>query len=228
MANKSGNAYALTLLCPIRRGTPEQCPDGMPEQTYSALIRYELQQLRVAEESPMSKVPNTYLSRLFVLDDVPYQGKPAYLEHLKSNYLVFSSNFYGELEDYLNGMWNGVNEELKAILRYCVGFERVTNAATFIDYIKACQVTTTFFFNGSSDDPLAEQLKSLYLKQEFSKFAFENQGKSPADLQAAFEQFVRRTQPANLSSPTWKAGSYHLETAVFDSGAKVMASGASK
>ena len=228
MANKSGNAYALTLLCPIRQGTPEQCPDGMPEQTYSALIRYQLQQLRVAEESPMSKVPNTYLSRLFVLDDVPYQGKPAHLEHLKSNYLVFSSNFYGDLEDYLNGMWNTVNEELKAILQYCVGFESVNNAATFIDYIKACQVTTTFFFNGSTDDPLAEQLKSLYLKQEFSKFAFENQGKSPADLQAAFEQFVQRTQPANLSSPTWKPGAYHLETVVFDSGAKVMASGASK
>lgn len=116
MANKSGNAYALTLLCPILQGSPKQCPDGMNEQTYSALLRYQLQRLRVGEESPMAKVPNTYLSRLFVMDVLPYQGKPAYLEHLKSNYLVFSSNFYGELEDYLNGMWNAVNQEIKAIL----------------------------------------------------------------------------------------------------------------
>jgi hypothetical protein len=228
MANKSGKAYALTLLCPIRQGSPEQCPEGMPEQTYSALIRYQLQQLRVSEESPMAKVPNTYLSRLFVLDDVPYQGKPANLEHLKSNYLVFSSNFHGELEDYLNGMWNTVNAELKAVLQYCVGFEKVTNAATFIDYIKACQVTTTFFFVGSTDDSLAEQLKSLYLKQEFSKFVFENQGKGAAELQAAFEQFVQRTKPANLASPTWRAGAYSLEAAVFDAGAKTMARGGSK
>ncbi len=216
MKNKSGNAYGLTLLCPILRGSPKQCPEGMDDQNYSALIRYQLQQLRVSQASPMAKVPNTYLSRLFVLDDVPYQGKPAHLEHLKSNYLVFCADFHGELDEYLNGMWNAIRPEITAVLRYCVGFDRVDSAAKFIQYVKACQVTTTFYFNGSTDDPLAEQLKSLYLKQEFSKFVFANQGKSPADLQAAFQEFVVRTQPADLSSPTWIAGSYHLETAVFD------------
>jgi hypothetical protein len=216
MANKSGNAYALTLLCPILQGLPKKAPEGMNDQTYADLIRYQLQQLAVNEESPMAGVPNTYLSRLFVLNDVPYQGRPAILEHLKSNYLVFSSNFHGELEDYLTGMWNALEREIRAILQYCVGFDRVTNVATFIEYVKACQVTTTFFFNGSSDEPLAAQLKGLYLKQEFSRFAFANQGKSPADLQAAFRAFVTRTQPANLARPTWKAGAYHLDRVVLD------------
>jgi hypothetical protein len=216
MANKSGNAYALTLLCPILQGLPKKAPEGMNDQTYADLIRYQLQQLAVNEESPMARVPNTYLSRLFVLNDVPYQGRPAILEHLKSNYLVFSSNFHGELEDYLTGMWNALEREIRAILQYCVGFDRVTNVATFIEYVKACQVTTTFFFNGSSDEPLAAQLKGLYLKQEFSRFAFANQGKSPADLQAAFRAFVTRTQPANLARPTWKAGAYHLDRVVLD------------
>jgi hypothetical protein len=164
----------------------------------------------------MARVPNTYLSRLWVLNDVPFQGRPAILEHLKSNYLVFSSNFHGELEDYLTGMWNALERAIRAILQYCVGFDRVTNVETFIEYVKACQVTTTFFFNGSSDEPLAAQLKGLYLKQEFSRFAFANQGKSPADLQAAFRAFVTRTQPANLARPTWKAGAYHLDRVVLD------------
>ena len=216
MANKSGNAYGLTLLCPILPGSPKQSPQGMNEQTHAALVRYQLQRLSVNEGSPMARVPNTYLSRLFVLNDVPYQGRPAILEHLKSSYLVFSSNFYGELEDYLNGLWNAVEREIRAILQYCVGFDRVTNVETFIEYVKACQVTTTFFFNGSSDEPLAAQLKNLYLKQEFSKFVFANQGKSPADLQVAFRSFVTRTQPANLSRPTWKAGAYHLDRVVLD------------
>jgi hypothetical protein len=216
MANKSGNAYALTLLCPILQGLPKKAPEGMNDQTYADLIRYQLQQLAVNEESPMAGVPNTYLSRLFVLNDVLYQGRPAILEHLKSNYLVFSSNFHGELEDYLTGMWNALEREIRAILQYCVGFDRVTNVATFIEYVKACQVTTTFFFNGSSDEPLAAQLKGLYLKQEFSRFAFANQGKSPADLQAAFRAFVTRTRPANLARPTWKAGAYHLDRVVLD------------
>ena len=82
----------------------------MDDQTYADVIRYQLQQLRVNEESPMARVPNTYLSRLWVLNDVPYQGRPAVLEHLKSNYLVFSSNFHGELDDYLKGMWRDVED----------------------------------------------------------------------------------------------------------------------
>ncbi|MEJ7605599.1 MAG: hypothetical protein WKF37_04895 [Bryobacteraceae bacterium] len=214
MANTSGNAYALTLLCPIQSGYPSQCPEGMQEQSCAALIRYELQKLRVSEESPMARVPNTYLSRLFVLDDVPYQGKPANLEHLKSNYLVFCADFYGELDDYLKGMWTNAKVEIQAILRRCYGFESVQDEKTFIEYVRKCQVTTTFFFNGSTDQPLAEQLKGLYLKQEFSKFAFANQGRSPAQIQAAFAEFVRYTEPENVQRPTWKAGAYRLDRVV--------------
>ena len=214
MANKSGNAYALTVLCPILPGVPKDAPPGMEGQTCANLIRYELQQLKLSEDSPMARVPNTFLSRLWVLDDVPFQGLPARLEHLKSNYLVFSANFHGGLDDYLTGMWNNVEQEIRAILGCCVGFPKQPTVKTFIEYIKKCQVETTFFFNGSSDEPLDVQLKSLYLKQELSKFAFENQGRSAADLQIAFRAFVARTQPRNLERPTWKAGAYHLDRAV--------------
>jgi len=94
--------------------------------------------------------------------------------------------------------------------------DRYPDVATFIDYIKRCQVETTFYFNGSSDEPLAVQLKSLYLKQELAKFAAANQGKSAADLQAAFKAFVARVQPANLERPTWKPGAYHLDRVVLE------------
>jgi hypothetical protein len=222
MANKSGNAYALTLLCPIKQGSPKILRHGPPrtipegsDLTYADWVRLQLQQLRVNEASPIARVPNTYRRRLWVLNDVPYQGHPAVLEHLKSSYLVFSSNFHGDLDTYLRGMWVNVEAEIRAVLECCVGFDEIVHdAETFIAYVKRCQVTTTFFFNGSSDEPLDEQLKSLYLKQEFSTFAFENQGKSAADLQAAFKRFVARTEPRNLARPTWRAGAYRLNTVV--------------
>ena len=94
MANESGNAYALTMLCPILCEVP---PDS-GGRSHLALLRDQLQTLHINEKSPMAQVPNTYLCRFWVLSDVPYQGKPAFLEHLKSDYLVFSSNFYGKLE----------------------------------------------------------------------------------------------------------------------------------
>ena len=211
MANTSGNAYALTALFPIRPGVPDIAPYGMEGQTNAACMRYLLQDvLRVSVDSPMARVPNTYLSRFYILNDVPYQGKPAINEHLKTNYLVFSANFHGELETWLDGLWRAIESDIRGLLHYCYAFEQVRDTATFIEYVKKCQVETTFFFCGSTDEPVAVQLKNLYLKQEFSKFVFENQGKSARETQAAFEDFVKRVQPENIEGPTWRPAAYDL------------------
>lgn len=224
MANQSGNAYALTALFPILHGVPTKCPEGMEGQTHTACVRHLLQDvLRVSEDSPMARVPDTYLSRFCILLDVPYQGAPTVLEHLKSNYLVFEVNFHGTLEPWLAGMWKAIEPEVRSLLQNCYGFDKVTDCASFIDYVKKCQIETTFFFEGSTDEPVAVQLKNLYLKQEFSHFVFANQGKSAAELKAAFEEFVARTQPDNLEAPTWRPGAYQLETATV--GRKVMGAG---
>ena len=209
MPNTSGSAYGLTTLCPIIN-------DSENNQSYAALIRHRLHQLPLNEESPMAKVANTYLCRFFVLDDVFYQGKPAALDHLASKYLVFTSNFHGERDAYLRGMWAAASDAIKEIWKFCVGFEGVSDAASFVDYIKACQVKTTFFFNGSNDEPLAEQLKGLYLKQEFSKFVYKHQGKDAAALQKAFGEFVAQAEPANLAGPTWRPGASSLDVANMD------------
>jgi len=212
MSNKSGNAYGLTTLIPIRAGTPAKCPEGMEGQTYAACLRYQLQDMSwVSLNSPMAKVPNTYLCRFYILEDVYYEGKPAALEHLKSNYLVFTANLHGELRPWLEGLWRAIQPEISALLQNCYGFETVHDSESFVAYIEECQLETTFYFNGSTDEPLDVQLKSLYLKQEFSKFVYENQGKTTAQLQAAFAEFVKRTQPENTAGPTWRAGAYELD-----------------
>jgi hypothetical protein len=224
MANQMGNAYALTLLCPIRHGVPQQCPEGLGGQTSAACVRYLLQDvMRVSLDSPMAKVPNTYLSRFYILEDVPYQGKPAKLEHLGSNYLVFCADFHGDLDTWLTGMWNAIQPEICGLLQYCFGFESVHDCASFITWIKKCQVETTFFFDGSTDEPLAVQLKNLYLKQEFSKFVYANQGNGPETIQANFREFVALTQPDNIDAPTWKPGAYGLDKVV--SGLKTQGAG---
>jgi len=217
MGNARGNAYGLTVLSPIK-------PDIVTEasgiqgvgQSYVSALRNHLEGIELDEHSPFADVHNTYLARLYVLNDVFYQGKPATEEHLESKYLVFESNFHGKLKPYLTGMWNGMTEEARKIWSHCIGFDQVDDAESFIKYIKKCQVKTTFFFVGSNDISQAEQLKSLYLKQEFSKFVSNNQGKSARELQAAFQGFIAQKQPSNLQQPTWRAGATNLKEAVIN------------
>jgi len=231
MATKSGNATALTVLSPIKNG-------NLGEASFADLTRERCLRLPVHEASPLAKVPNTYLARLFILDNVFYESLPGNdsifnfsditsifsdsarkkalprKDTLKSKYLVFSSNFHGDLDTYLTGLWEkwsyidheGVQRNVRHIWEHCVAFDRVTDAGSFIAYIKRCQLDASLFFNGSTDDSLQEQLKSLYLKQEFTKFAVEHQGKSAVEIQQDFKAFIARVQPENLDGPTWQAG----------------------
>ena len=223
MANTSGNAYALTCLCPIKKGHHNGT-------AYSDEVRHRLQNWGLLAHSPMAKVPETYLCRYFVLDDVYYEslggtefGGTFYdfmsifsdtfrrkalpkEDHLKSKYIVFSCNLHGDLEEYLRGMWTAISEDIKHIWQFCYGFDEVKDADSFVAYIKKCQLKAALFFVGSNDDPLPEQLKALYLKQEFARFAADHQGMPAAQLQQAYQAFIKRVDPYNLAGPAWTPG----------------------
>jgi hypothetical protein len=199
MPDRNGRAYALTALCPIRHGAQ----DG---NSLAQITRARLHDLPLHAQSPFAAVPNTYFWRFYVLNDVLYQGSPARRDQLRSSYLVLSASLHGELEPYLSEMWRVAEPSVRHIWEFCVGFAAVGSAREFAAYIRRCQVRTTFFFVGSTDEPLGEQLKGLYLKQELARFAFENQGAEAAELQRRFEAFAARTQPGR-PEPRWVAGS---------------------
>jgi hypothetical protein len=223
MGDSGGKAYALTSLAPIRQGHV----DGI---ACSDEVRHRLQNWGLLEHSPMAKVPQTYLCRYFVLNDVYHESlagpdffsiwyelltffsdrcREAALpreDHLKSKYLVFACNLYGDPDAYLRSMWDAIHDDIRRIWGFCYGFEQVHDAASFAAYVRKCRLKASLFFVGSNDDPLPEQLKALYLKQEFSRFAAEHQGMSAVALQHAYRRFIERVQPLDLTNPCWKPG----------------------
>lgn len=209
MANTSGKAYGLTTLCPIINGhSPLSTSSPITERlSHDKEIRRLLQSLPANEGSLFANTDNTYFARLFILNDVFFQqGNDFKRDQLKSKYLCFNSNFHGELEPYLTGMWNRNESLVREIWQHCVAFNQVNSAKDFVEYIKSCQIETTLFFNGSNDKPLAEQLKALYVKQAFSEFSITQQGKSAAETKQNFKYFLQRVQLNNIESPSWKSG----------------------
>lgn len=199
MTGKAQDPTPLTLLCPIQNGD-----NG--KQSYASLTREYLQSLDGNEQSPFARIPDTLLCRFFILNDVFFEGFPAHEEHLKSKYLVFSCNFSGARDTYLRQFWQHAETFAREVWQHCVGFDQVKTEQDFLDYIQRCTVKTTFYFNGSCGAPLAEQLKALYLKQELSHFVCDQQNASADDLLSAFQQFVARTRPDDLTQPTWEPG----------------------
>ena len=214
MANTSGRAYGLTTLCPIINGVSSNKHSFSQSagESHDKEIRRVLQSLPLNENSLFASTDNTYLARLFILNDVFFQqGNDYKRDQLKSKYLCFNSNFHGDLEPYLTSMWSNNESQIREIWQHCVAFEHVSKATDFVDYIKSCQVKTTLFFNGSNDEPVTEQLKALYVKQMFSEFVLTQQGKTGSEVKQAFKYFLQRVQLNDINSPSWKPGQTHIQ-----------------
>ena len=133
------------------------------------------------------------------MDDVIYVGMPACEEHLNSKYLVFESNCDGDLDSYLHGLADSIPEHLDAIWKHCVGYPGAANRQAFIDYMKACQLDTTFFFAAVNDKSVPETLRALQTQTAVADFIATHQGVDAATLQREFIQFVARPQSAAAS-----------------------------
>jgi hypothetical protein len=196
MSNESGKVYGLTILSPI-------IDDDQATPSHDLQIRKYLASLPTNEESPFALAPGTHLARLVVMDDVIYVGMPACEEHLKSKYLVFESNCDGDLDPYLRGLAEKVPAQLDGIWSHCVGYPGAANPQAFVDYMKACQIETTFYFAAINDKSVPETLVALRTQRAVADFVAGHQGMEGAELQGEFARLVAKLK----SEPIPKAGS---------------------
>ncbi len=197
MANKSDQAYGLTVLSPI---LPGMTAEGIP---HDLAIRRELLALDALDESPFADVPTTHLARWVVIDTLPYEGIPAIVDQLAYKYLLFTSNFDGDLDEYLELMRAQMPEAITRIWSHCLAFPGVANPASFANYIKRCQVETSFFFGAYTKYTLSEVLRALDAQQKMASFVAEEQekGSAPAALQRSFRDFVASLAAAPTPRP---------------------------
>jgi len=184
MANQSGQVYGLTILSPI-------IEDNRLDICHSMELRWYLGHLPRDHKSPFARISSTYLARLVVMDDVVYVGTPACEEHLKSRYLIFETNFDGDLDAYLTLMARETPEFVEAVWKHCVGYPGLSDLAAFIAYMKKCQITTTFYFADVNDRTVDTSLKALQTQSALAHFIEKHQGQPPAEIQREFGRLIQ-------------------------------------
>jgi len=197
MANQSGQIYGLTSLSPILEG------DAL-DIGHATALRWYLASLPKDHTSPFAQVSSTHFARLVVMDDVVFVGAPAIEEHLKSRYLVFETNFDGDLDTYLTRMAREIPDLVGSVWKHCVGYPGVSDPAAFVAYMKKCQIETTFFFADVNDKTVQQNLKALQLQPALSHFIAQNQGKPPAEIQKSFGVLLERLAKAPAPLPGGK------------------------
>lgn len=176
MGNQNGQIYGLTILSPIKQG-------GLIDVGHATALRWYLAGLPRDHTSPFAQLSSTHLARLVVMDDVVYVGAPACEEHLKSRYLVFETNFDGDLDTYLSRMVRELPDFVEAVWSHCVGYPGVADTAQWVAYMKKCQIETTFFFADVNNKTVQQNLTALRTQSAVAHFIEKHQGKPPAEIQ---------------------------------------------
>jgi hypothetical protein len=172
--NVSGQAYCLTVLTPII--------DGREMRLAQLLDR-----LPSGDGSPLAGVPGTHFARWVVVSDVVYQGpEQGQREHLARARLLFTSNFDGALEPYLEALRTGLGASADRIWGHCVGYPGSQDVEAFGRYLRHHQVNSSLFFAAYGDRTVSEVTRSLAVRQRLIEFALHSQGLAAPDLKAAF------------------------------------------
>jgi hypothetical protein len=173
--NVFGQAYSLTVLTPIIDGHETELAeylDGLPS----------------GDESPLAGVHGTHFARWVVIDDVIYQGPDqGPREHLQHPRLLFTSNFDGELEPYLEALRTGLGASADTIWGHCVGYPGRDEPA-FSRYLRHHQIDSSLFFAAYGDRTVEDVKRSLAVRAQLIDFALRAQGLAAPDLKAAFLQ----------------------------------------
>ena len=177
--NTSGQAYALTVLTPIRPGDE------------SKLARY-LDALAARDASPLAHVAGTHFARWVVVGDVVYEGGRQKRDHLKLARLLFTSNFDGPVEPYLEALRTGLGSAADEIWSHCVGYPGSDDPRLFARYMRVHQIESALFFAAYGDRTVEQVKRSLAVRRDVIDFALSAQGMGAEALQAAFtERFAQ-------------------------------------
>lgn len=172
--NVSGQAYALTVLTPILDGHAQQLTahlDALPE----------------GPDSPLARVPGTHLGRWVVIDQVKHQGHgQRRRDALSASRLLFTSNFDGELEPYLERLRTGLGEDADAIWGHCRGYPGHADAAAFAGWLRAHELEAVLFFAAYGDQTVEQVHANLDKRARLIEFALEGQGLAPDELKGRF------------------------------------------
>ena len=172
--NVSGQAYALTVLTPILDG-------------HAQLLVEQLDALGDGDASPLARVPGTHIARWVVLDDLKFQGAgQRHRDRLQAARLLFSSNFDGDLDRYLDGLRTGMAAEADAIWGHCRGYPGHEDAAAFAAYMRAHQLEAALFFAAYGDQTVDEVHANVAQRRRLIEFALDAQKLDAADLKARF------------------------------------------
>ena len=175
--NLAGSTYSLMVLTPIRPGLEDEL------RAYLAALP--------RDGSPLARSERTHMARLLIIDDMPVPpGRPDLADALDGAYLLFTSNFDGDLDSYLAELCECLAPEAGEIWGRCIGCPDPPEGAALKAYLGRNQLESGFAFAAYGDASVAQVRSALDKRERLADFVVRAQEMTPSARRRAFlEEF---------------------------------------
>jgi hypothetical protein len=166
VSDKSGQACALTVMTPIKSGQETE-------------LRAYLEALP-RRPSPLARLKRTHFARWVVVSDFVND------DHLCAPFLIFTSNFDGAADSYLDELCHELMPEALQIWGRCAGCPASTAGGELKEYLLQNRIKTGYFVAAYPNASVAMVQRSLEVRERMIGLAVRAQSMSAAGLQRAF------------------------------------------
>jgi hypothetical protein len=171
----AGQAYALSILCPVIPG-------------HEVPLRDHLARLDRGARSPLASLTATHFARWIVFEPPVHATMPAAPGSQRVSHLLFDSCLDGDRDVYLETMRTGMSADVDAVWRHCVGYPGPNDAQEFAAYFRRHQEHASLFLAAYPAATVPEVRASLELRQRLIDFAVATQGFAAPALLAAYRE----------------------------------------
>lgn len=178
-----GKVEAITVLNRVKRGGPAQL----------ALVFWLMRHVRLLT-APLRKLSFIHFARWTLVKRIPYNGPPQQREHLNYQYLIFTSNFNGSWDQYIDAFAWTTSWQVQQIWKSSFGFPGPLPVEPFLAFTRENQYMPSHLCSAYPGATLSTILNALELKKRHTQFHDRASDLSPEQFEAVYQQFVTDVQ----------------------------------
>ena len=172
--NIAGKTYSLMIWTPIQPGREDA-------------LRAHLEGLDPTD-SPLAKLPRTHMARWIIVPEMPVPPGTELRDPLGTQFLLFTSNFDGDVDGYLHELVALMPDEAARIWGHCVGCPQPAEGAALKAYLHRNQVDSGVAFAAYPDASVAQISSALDKRARLLDFVVRAQEMKPGQRRKAFLQ----------------------------------------
>ena len=169
------NITEMTTIAPLKPGT-------------APMLRQLLQTVQHLKTSPIENIKKVHYARWVIIDN--------------DSRLLFTSNFDGTWDEYLDDFSDFDREALDKIFGFCEGYPGAWPVGPFKEYVKKHQIRSSLFYSAYPQTTVREVFRALDWKSKTETFL--RKLKHSANWEQHTKDFIK-----DLSQPTDGLHTHH-------------------